>query len=91
MKGQSAPSGNETIAISECMAASVINFDEEFIADIRPYCSGVSLQVLLIDMASWYAHGCLLTWCHGFGAYCSGFGRRCLRAVPIRLHSGFIR
>ncbi len=55
MKRQLPPSGNETIAIIECLDGGVFVFNEALIADIGPYYDGVDLRALIIDLADWYA------------------------------------
>ena len=55
MKRQPAPSGNEPIAIIECLEGGVFVFNEALIAEIGPYYEDVNLRVLIIDLADWYA------------------------------------
>ena len=55
MKRQPTPSGNETIAVIECLDGVVFVFNEALIADIGPYYDEVDLRALIIDMADWYA------------------------------------
>ena len=38
----------------QCAASKVFVFDGEFVAGIGPYCNGVDLRALPVDLANWH-------------------------------------